>query len=103
MLDITNFPKTLIKARRARAWSQKELADKLNMMQSQISDIEAGKRDPRLSTIAEVARAVGLEMVLIPRQLLPAVSFVLQPQSFSEPKDQQAKYEFWHEEEIENG
>jgi HTH-type transcriptional regulator/antitoxin HipB len=98
MTDITDLTKNLTEARRAKAWSQKEVADKLNMKQSQISDIEAGKRDLRLSTLVDVARTVGLEVVLVPRQLLPAVSYVLKSTSAQKQEEQQSMYESWNEE-----
>jgi len=53
--------------------SQQELARKLGVRQRQISDLERAAMDPRLSTIQNVARALDLELTLIPRRLISAV------------------------------
>jgi transcriptional regulator with XRE-family HTH domain len=63
----------LRKTRLNRQLSQQELARKLGMRQRQISDLERAAMDPRLSTIRNVARALDLEVVVIPRHLISAV------------------------------
>ena len=63
----------LREARRKRHLSQQELARKLGVRQRQISDLERAAMDPRLSTIQNVARALDLELMLIPRHLISAV------------------------------
>ena len=60
-------------ARVNRDLSQAELAAKLGLRQRQISDLERAAVDARLSTIQNVARALDLELVLIPRHLIAAV------------------------------
>jgi transcriptional regulator with XRE-family HTH domain len=102
MTDTNDISYVLAKSRKDRAWSQKDLASRLNMRQSQISDIEAGKRDPRMSTVVEIARALGLEMVLVPRQMLPAVSYILRSGNTEEQDKQLFGYEFLDNEETEN-
>ena len=57
----------------AQHLNQTELARKLGIRQSQISDLERGVVDPRLSTVRDVARVLDSELMLIPRQLLPVV------------------------------
>lgn len=100
MTDISKFFRVLAETRKNRAWSQRELAAKLEMKQSQISDIEAGKRDVRLSTFVEIARSLGLELILVPRPLLPAVQYVLQSgqASSSQNEEETSMYESWKEE-----
>ena len=63
----------LREARLKRNLRQEELATKLGLRQRQISDLERAAMDPRLSTIENVARALDLELMLIPRQLIAAV------------------------------
>lgn len=63
----------LKEARLERRLSQQELARKLGMRQRQISDLERAAMDPRLSTIQNVARALDLELMLVPRSLITAV------------------------------
>ncbi|MFS1520347.1 helix-turn-helix domain-containing protein [Flavobacterium covae] len=48
------------KAREAKGWSQKEVALKLNMDQSQYSKVENNKTDPLLSTIEKIIEALGI-------------------------------------------
>jgi HTH-type transcriptional regulator / antitoxin HipB len=53
---------------------QVDVARKLGMRQSQISTIERGLVSPRLSTLEDVARVLDLELMLVPRQLVPVVN-----------------------------
>lgn len=63
----------LREARLRRNLSQEELATKLGLHQRQISDLERAAMDPRLSTVENVARALDLELMLVPRHLITAV------------------------------
>ena len=68
-----SLSQTLRLARLTRGLSQEQLARSLGVRQRQISDLERAAMDPRLSTIQNVARALDLELTLIPRQLISAV------------------------------
>jgi transcriptional regulator with XRE-family HTH domain len=63
--------------RKRQNLSQVHLGKLLGAPQSQITRIECGGSDIRLSTLLEMARALGLEPVLIPKPLLPAVRHLL--------------------------
>jgi HTH-type transcriptional regulator / antitoxin HipB len=63
----------LRRARISRQLSQEALAAKISLRQRQVSDLERGAVDARLSTIQNVARALDLELMLIPRHLISAV------------------------------
>jgi len=63
----------LREARHGKQLRQHELAQRLGLRQRQISDLERGTTDSRLSTIQNVARALDLELMLIPRHLISAV------------------------------
>jgi transcriptional regulator with XRE-family HTH domain len=80
---------TLKAARERKGLSQRALAAKLGVRQSYVSRIENAGVDPKASSLTEIARALDLELVLIPRQLVPAVK-ALQRQD--EPNDS-AKFE----------
>ena len=67
----------LQRARAGAGLSQRELALRVGMTQAHISRIESGLVDPRLSTVVEIAKAVGSMPMLIPRRALPAVLGVL--------------------------
>ena len=60
-------------ARLDRQLSQRALAEKLGLHQRQISDLERGTTDSRLTTVQNVARALDLELTLVPRHLISAV------------------------------
>ncbi|MBI3678027.1 MAG: helix-turn-helix transcriptional regulator [Proteobacteria bacterium] len=53
--------------------SQRELSGRIGLPQAQISRIENGTVDPRLSSLIEIARALDLELVFVPRAIVPAV------------------------------
>jgi len=63
--------------RREKRMSQSQLGHMLHMPQSQIARIEQGNRDVRLSTLLELSRALGLEPMLVPKQLVPAVQYMV--------------------------
>ncbi|MDE0693622.1 MAG: helix-turn-helix transcriptional regulator [Gammaproteobacteria bacterium] len=63
----------LRKARERAGMSQRELQLRTGLRQAHVSRIENGQVDPRFSNVVRVARAVGLEVLLVPRRALPAV------------------------------
>jgi len=65
-------------ARQLMGRKQAELGQKLGLPQSHILKIEQGGTDPRLSTVSDMARVLGQELVLIPTQLLSQVRALLQ-------------------------
>jgi transcriptional regulator with XRE-family HTH domain len=67
---------TLKEARVRKGLSQRELARLAGIQQSHISKIETGEVDPRISTLMELGRALGLELILVSRKALPAVRAV---------------------------
>jgi transcriptional regulator with XRE-family HTH domain len=64
---------TLIAARLRAGLSQSTLGAKVGLAQSHISKIERGAVDVQTSSLVELARALGLELMLVPAQLVPAV------------------------------
>lgn len=78
---LTQFLKS---ARQEKGLSQRALSLKTGIQQTQISRIESGQADLRVSTLVELARSLGLEVVLIPRSLLPAVNSITQKKSSEE-------------------
>ncbi|MCY4296878.1 MAG: helix-turn-helix transcriptional regulator [Gammaproteobacteria bacterium] len=65
--------KTIKAARQAKGLSQLALAKAAGMPQSHISRIENAGVDLRLSSLTEIARALDLELILVPRRAIPAV------------------------------
>ena len=63
-------------ARKAKGWSQQELAQEAGLAQRHISAIETGKIVPRYDTLLDVLRVLDRDLVLVPRELLAAVQAV---------------------------
>ena len=74
---ITHIANQLKAEREARGLSQRALSKLAGIPQSHISKIESGTVDLRLSSLIELARALNLEMVLVPRKVLPAVKSIV--------------------------
>lgn len=68
----------LKKAREAMGLSQRALSARTGVPQSHISKIESGGADIRVSSLIEIARALDLELKLVPRKAVPAVDTVVQ-------------------------
>lgn len=69
----------LARARREAKVSQRALGTKIGLAQSHVSKIERGAVDPQLSNLLEIARALGLELMLVPKRLLPTVRALARP------------------------
>jgi transcriptional regulator with XRE-family HTH domain len=80
----------LIDARKARGLSQQALGDRVGSPQSHISKIEQGKTDLRLSGLIALARALDLEVALVPKKSVSAVEAVVR-QSLPSPNDRTAQ------------
>lgn len=70
---IRDIAASVKKARLAKSLTQQELGQRVGLPQSHISKIEKGDVDLQLSSLAEMARALDLEIKLVPRKALPAV------------------------------
>jgi transcriptional regulator with XRE-family HTH domain len=60
-------------ARARRGLSQRALSEIVGIPQSHISKIENGAVDLQTSNLIELARALDLELVLVPKSILPAL------------------------------
>ncbi|MDR6873583.1 transcriptional regulator with XRE-family HTH domain [Bosea sp. BE125] len=63
----------LHEARQAAGLSQRALSGKAGLSQSHISQIESGMLEPGLSKLIQIARALDLELMLVPRKMVPAI------------------------------
>lgn len=70
---IKEIAASIKEARLAKSLTQKELGQRVGLPQSHISRIENGDVDLQLSSLAELARALDLEIKLVPRKALRAV------------------------------
>jgi len=64
-------------ARKNSGLSQRELSVRSGIPQSHLSKIESGNVDLRISSLVAIARVLELELALIPRKHLSAVTSIV--------------------------
>ena len=84
-MSMNEIIKSLKKARIERKLKQSELGSKLGLPQSHISKIERGDTDLRLSTVADMARLLDFELVLVPRHMLPEIKAMIEGKEDQKP------------------
>lgn len=57
-----NFGKRLRELREAEGWSQEEFADRAGLHRTYVSAVERGVRNPTLSVLARIAKALGITL-----------------------------------------
>jgi predicted transcriptional regulator len=72
--------------RRALGLTQDVAAKKAGLTQANYSLIEQGKSDPRYATLSDIARALSLEIVLVPTELVEVVRSIVDADSGSREK-----------------
>ncbi len=68
---------TLEMARKAAGLTQDQLAGRAGLTRMTVSKTESGVVDPKLSSVVEMARALGMELMLVPAALRPEVEAFL--------------------------
>ena len=76
LLEIGQFLKA---ARKGRQLTQEQVADMSGISRPRYREIEAGSTAARTTTLINIARALGLELMLIPQAMVPAVDALLRP------------------------
>ena len=76
-------------ARNDKKLSQRDLSKQAGVPQSHISKIEGGEVDLQLSSLIGLASALDLELMLVPRRLIPAVQTIMRSgaSQFSRPAE----------------
>jgi transcriptional regulator with XRE-family HTH domain len=67
--------------REASGVSQRALSERAGLTQSHISQIESGKMEPGLSSFIDMTRALDLELMLVPKKLVPGVLGLVKAQA----------------------
>ena len=67
----TLIPSFLRRQRNQRRLTLEMLSAKVGMSPQHISEIESGKRDPRLSSIERIADAMGMTVMIVPESMTP--------------------------------
>jgi len=75
---LTDLLAPLSSRREQLGMSQAEVARLVGTTQTTVSTLERGVVDARLGTLREVARVLGMDVRLIPREILPAIDAQLQ-------------------------
>lgn len=84
--------RALKEARQAAGMSQRALAALVKLPQSHISKIETGAVDAQISTIVEIARVLGFDLRLVPRQGLAAVDSLVRQFTPADALSSQARH-----------
>jgi transcriptional regulator with XRE-family HTH domain len=83
-LRLTGLPADLrnqIKqVRTQRGWSQREFGAAVGLPQSHVSGIESGEVVPRFDTLLDLVRVLDLDLLVVPRSLVPAVQSLIRAQ-----------------------
>jgi transcriptional regulator with XRE-family HTH domain len=66
-------------ARQAAGLTQEQIADLAGISRPRYRDIEKGVAAARATNLINIARALGLEMMLVPQAMVPAVHALLRP------------------------
>ncbi|SRR5690554_5933579 len=75
---MSNLSEEIAEARRALGLTQAELADKAGLSRMAVQKAESGSTDPRLSTLQVMARALGMELMLVPSAIRPDLEHFVQ-------------------------
>jgi transcriptional regulator with XRE-family HTH domain len=88
-------------ARAKRGWGQRELGAAVGLPQPHISGIESGEIVPRFDTLLDIVRVLAMDLLLVPRSLVPAVQSLIRAQK--EPESEEKPLYAVDEEEPEPG
>jgi transcriptional regulator with XRE-family HTH domain len=67
----TLIPAFLRRQRNQSRLTLENLSAKVGMSPQHLSEIESGKRDPRLSSIERMAEAMGMTVLIVPEAMAP--------------------------------
>lgn len=76
---LLDMGRLLKQARLAASLTQEQVADLAGISRPRYRDIERGAAAARATTLMNITRALGLEMMLIPQAMVPAVKSLLRP------------------------
>jgi len=88
----TDLRQQIRDARAKRGWGQRELAAQVGLQQPHISAIESGEVVPRFDTLLDLVRVLNLDLLLVPRALVPAVRSLIRAQQEPEGSEERSLY-----------
>lgn len=74
---MSDIPLMLEQIRLAQKKTQQQLASMTGINRMTISKIESNQTDPKLSSIEELSRALGLEVLLVPKHIKPQLESII--------------------------
>ncbi|UHL63510.1 helix-turn-helix domain-containing protein [Paralcaligenes sp. KSB-10] len=69
---------SLVTMRKASDLTQDELARRTGLSRTTIQQTESGTTDPHFSTLFEIARALGMDIMVVPRPLRKELEWFIQ-------------------------
>ena len=69
---------SLATVRKAQQMTQADLAQRAGLSRMAVQRTETGDVDPRFSTLAEMARVLGMEIIAVPAALRPELQAFIQ-------------------------
>ena len=88
----TDLRQQIKNARAKRGWGQRELAAQVGLQQPHISAIESGEVVPRFDTLLDLVRVLNLDLLVVPRSLVPAVQSLIRAQQEPEGSEERSLY-----------
>ena len=70
---------TFLQARESGRLTQEQVADLAGVSRQRYHLIETGAAAAKATTLINISRALGMEMMLIPQRMVPAVESILRP------------------------
>ncbi len=71
---------SLVTMRRARKLTQHDLATRTTLSRTAVQRAESGRTDPHLSTLVELARALDMDIMVVPKTLREELKWFIQAQ-----------------------
>ncbi len=96
--SIAHLGAELKTARQRKKLSQRALSAKTKVPQGHLSKIERGETDLQTSSLIEISRALELELMLVPRYLIPTFKALLR-ENIATSEEQTPLYSLEQEEE----
>ena len=97
----TDLRDQIKQSRAERGWSQRQLGVAVGLPQPHISAIESGEIVPRFDTLLDLVRVLDLDLLIVPRPLVPAVQSLIRAQK--EPESEEKPLYAVDEDESESG
>jgi transcriptional regulator with XRE-family HTH domain len=76
---LKDLGRLLRQTRDSAGLTQEQTADLAGISRPRYRDVETGAAAARATTLVNIARALGMEMMLVPQRMVPAIEAMLRP------------------------